>query len=459
MRRYARTVTVIGVLVILASLILAVNPISIGGFERGSDDTLLGLSLGLDLQGGSHLEYKAALEDPDTGEPLAPTSEQMEALLKTIERRANASGLGEPIIQLVGEDRLLVQLPGVRDLDRAKTLIGETARLEFKHRVLSVEREIPGVTSDDIVRATVEVLQEVEELPPVSPFPFPFPTTTQGTETTLTTPSAEALGLTGPVGTATEAALQELLGLAPTSTEPGVSAAPGPVPALIIEFTEEAAEKFAEVVDRLRESVEPLSGTDFGYPNLLRIFQVGGTSTPIQIPYLPLAFLPSGQVIPFGETPYIQRFGTSTRFSINLEPTLLSIEQAQARFDGNGKLTLVELLGRVDEEVGLTGEDLDRAYPSQQFATGAPIVNIEFNTEGTRKFGELTSQIAGTPDLLAIILDDTELIAPTVQSAHSGWRRHNTRTRLHLRPGQGHLATIGVRPSAHPDQADQGRER
>ena len=57
----------------------------------------------------------------------------MNGLKKTIERRINASGLGEPIIQILGEDRLLVQLPGINDLERARKLIGETALLEFKH--------------------------------------------------------------------------------------------------------------------------------------------------------------------------------------------------------------------------------------------------------------------------------------------------------------------------------------
>jgi len=57
---------------------------------------------------------------------------------------------------------------------------------------------------------------------------------------------------------------------------------------------------------------------------------------------------------------------------------------------------------------------LARAYPGQHQSSGLPIVNIEFNSEGTRKFGEITTDIAGTPDLLAIVLDEEELIAPAV---------------------------------------------
>ena len=73
-------------------------------------DTILGLSLGLDLQGGIDLRYRAV--DSATGEPITPEKNQMESLKRSIEERVNASGLGEPNIQLLGDDRLLVQASG-----------------------------------------------------------------------------------------------------------------------------------------------------------------------------------------------------------------------------------------------------------------------------------------------------------------------------------------------------------
>ena len=97
MRRFGRTVIIIVVLVALAAAILSFQEIKLGNFERGGD-TPLGLSLGLDLQGGSHLVYRALLIDPQTNEQVTVTEDQMEALKRTIERRVNASGLGEPII-------------------------------------------------------------------------------------------------------------------------------------------------------------------------------------------------------------------------------------------------------------------------------------------------------------------------------------------------------------------------
>ena len=111
MRRYARTLIVIAVLVLISGLVLGIQEIKIGSFERGGD-TILGLSLGLELQGGSHLVYQAL--DPDTGEPYEPDpgTDDMEALKRSIERRVAAAGLGEPIIQVLGDNRLLIQMPG-----------------------------------------------------------------------------------------------------------------------------------------------------------------------------------------------------------------------------------------------------------------------------------------------------------------------------------------------------------
>ena len=136
MRRNARALITIALIITICAGIVGFQKISIGAFNRGGD-TPLGLSLGLDLQGGSHLVYEANLVDPTTGEKQEISKDQMQSLSHTIDRRINSSGLGEPIIQILGEDRLLVQLPGIRDPGRAKALIGETARLEFRHRTLN----------------------------------------------------------------------------------------------------------------------------------------------------------------------------------------------------------------------------------------------------------------------------------------------------------------------------------
>ena len=180
--------------------------------KRGSD-AFLGMKLGLDLQGGSHLVYQArgvneltiTFDTPpelndvraalaDAGKPNAglqqgggatvvvtvdtlrpaeldvegeiarqsdedmirqaleeqvgpiltfdiveiqaePTREQMEGVMDIIIRRINPAGVVEPVIQLMDQNRVMVQLPGVDNVEDLKRLIGQTARLEFKERI------------------------------------------------------------------------------------------------------------------------------------------------------------------------------------------------------------------------------------------------------------------------------------------------------------------------------------
>jgi preprotein translocase subunit SecD len=87
-----------------------------------------GLRLGLDLQGGTQLIYEADLSRKD---PSQSDAAVMAAVRSKIERRVNAFGVSEPLIQIGGDNRILVQLPGVRDIDEAKRLIGQTAELRF----------------------------------------------------------------------------------------------------------------------------------------------------------------------------------------------------------------------------------------------------------------------------------------------------------------------------------------
>ncbi|HEY8169240.1 MAG TPA: protein translocase subunit SecD [Candidatus Limnocylindrales bacterium] len=82
--------------------------------------------LGLDLQGGLQGEYQAITEDGS-----APTTEQMETIRGIIESRVNATGVAEPIVQTVGSDRVVVDLPGASEQQEIRQLIGATGRLDF----------------------------------------------------------------------------------------------------------------------------------------------------------------------------------------------------------------------------------------------------------------------------------------------------------------------------------------
>ena len=91
--------------------------------------------LGLDLSGGSHLIYKANVSAIPTGQ----VSDSMNALRDVIERRINLFGVSEPVVQVQeggfvsgGDEKLIVDLPGVTDVEKATMMIGQTPLLEFK---------------------------------------------------------------------------------------------------------------------------------------------------------------------------------------------------------------------------------------------------------------------------------------------------------------------------------------
>jgi preprotein translocase subunit SecD len=86
------------------------------------------INLGLDLQGGMHLVLEV---DTSTLTPNQAKDAPQRAL-EVIRNRIDQFGVLEPNIQLQGEKRLLIQLPGVTDRKRAKEIIGRTAHLEFK---------------------------------------------------------------------------------------------------------------------------------------------------------------------------------------------------------------------------------------------------------------------------------------------------------------------------------------
>jgi protein-export membrane protein SecD len=89
------------------------------------------INLGLDLQGGIHLEYTADVSNVDKNK----ISESLQGAQDVIERRINAFGVGEPLVQSArsgGEYRIIIELPGIKNIEDAKKKIKETPFLEFK---------------------------------------------------------------------------------------------------------------------------------------------------------------------------------------------------------------------------------------------------------------------------------------------------------------------------------------
>lgn len=96
------------------------------------------ISLGLDLQGGSQL----TIQVQPTAEIPQITDRELEAVQRVIENRINGLGVSEPVVQTVGQDQILVQLPGVSDPEQAERVLGGTAQLEFRTQRPGTEAQL-----------------------------------------------------------------------------------------------------------------------------------------------------------------------------------------------------------------------------------------------------------------------------------------------------------------------------
>jgi len=356
-------------------MVLGVQKVTLNNYERGSDN-LLGLTLGLDLQGGSHLIYRAI--NPETGVPGGVTEDQMASLLRTIERRVNASGLGEPIIQILGEDRLLIQLPGVKDPGRAKALIGETARLEFKHRTTDVPPiPVTNITNDDVLSIRAEEVA--------------------ADGTFLTEEEKNGENPAAPIQTAE---------------------------ALVLEFTAEGFSKFSIIYEDLIASANKsiqVAQTGRALPPARLGINIEGQEQ-LRFDTLGLNMYPIWTEMRGESEVVINKFIIALPASDDGTKGAISVEDANAKIGSTPTISFEISEGYIDEDIGLSGDDLENAYPSQHHGSGAPIVNIEFNERGTKAFGELTTEIyakqqsSGVMDQIAIILDGKDLISPVVNS-------------------------------------------
>ncbi|MFH1546688.1 MAG: protein translocase subunit SecD [Patescibacteria group bacterium] len=119
----------------------------------------LKVNLGLDLQGGTHLDYRVVTKDvPENDIPKI-----VAGVKEVIERRVNNLGVAEPNIfdSRVGDEyHIIVELAGIRDIEEAKKIVGKTIQLEFKEQKTSIDpneaEAIRLLAEDFLARVTTE---------------------------------------------------------------------------------------------------------------------------------------------------------------------------------------------------------------------------------------------------------------------------------------------------------------
>ena len=101
------------------------------------------LKLGLDLQGGMHL----ALTVDESKGPVPDKSKAIDNALKVVRNRIDEFGVSEPVVQKAGNDRIIVELPGIDDPLRAQDVVQKSAYLEFQitDKTQALEKSLPRI--------------------------------------------------------------------------------------------------------------------------------------------------------------------------------------------------------------------------------------------------------------------------------------------------------------------------
>ncbi len=409
-----RTLIFTSLIFLFSIIVLSFNTLSFNflgiDFDRGDSDTIFGLTLGLDLKGGTHLVYEAI---PNKNREIS--NEDMEGARKILERRVNSFGISESSVQIVGSgsgvnNKLLVQLPGLSDLNINVIVAGGVTREDLKNTLNESGYTNIDVEEIDLVEGRFllsgpklknnnELPNLIEALDDRYPFSFliAFNSQTEGGEE-MDVPSLEKV--VDSVSKVDQDSLVEDL-------------SQGVYRITLNDFEITADEENIRSLDqdKVQEFVE-------SFDSIGDIFQVsisGGVSS----------WRVSGGVEEakklIGETAQLE-FKERDCLPVENEnnedvwpPDNLSIEewvQARCVFPSYYE----------DKSVALSGEDLIDAFPDVQPGIARPVVTIIFDDDGADEFYDLTSRVAKNQDLLAIFLDGEQLIAPSASSGISGGR-------------------------------------
>ncbi len=364
-RRILRTAIVVGILMILAVLALSFKEINLLGFNRDSSGPL-GLTLGLDLQGGSYLKYQARFADEvDVTFARLPA----DATVQAIEVEGALTGQSALVEPVEGaENRFTIQVPDVTDVTREDVEHDITGELETLAEARGFTGRVESAPlADGPLQITVSFLRkeglgEAELLSTLASIdPRASIRASQDNRYTIGFPQTR-------VDEEVEAEITEALsGLAPVQA---VEVRPGRVP---------SDDDMAGVIDTINRRINSL-----------------GTSEPT-----------------------IQRLGDD-KVIVQL-PGVEDLEEAKKIIGETAQLIFEErtcettaCVNYTDVPIGdgLTGDDLEDAYPDRDPA-GLPAISLRFDGRGTDLFADLTRRIQGDQlKRIVFTLDEKEILAP-----------------------------------------------
>ena len=482
MARDLRGLIFIAALVIIAAIIISIPRINFNilNFEvdRGNDGTFLGLTLGLDLQGGTHLIYDVVTEDGQT-----PSAEDVESIRAIIERRVNAFGVSEPTVQVLGNppDRILIQLPGQSEASlnlaiEDGTVTTEEVKAFFETDLGKTDVEV--VTNEDasmIVTFDNFDGQDADEWR--SQFQEKHPTTITATfEYEIITPELDP---TTSIATEDDTQLDptETADTEQDTTDTEQDATGNEPDDQTGEDSQDDPEdelpqpqRIAPSTEDVQTAFEAAGFTDLtvsdGADTILFVADEAGNFTQAEAIFFEANFTGILKARTFDEQGNIQPSDienltrqladignfASLRTPGNIQQWTVAggVQEAKALIGSTAQLEFRErkcgpiippadvpleewppdglsetewLLLRcsspiyfTEQATNISAEDLDDAFPSIEGTPPEPVVTIVFNEAGRDAFFEVTGRIARNRDVLAIYLDNVELVAPTVDT-------------------------------------------
>ena len=308
------------------------------------------LKRGLDLQGGMHL----ALEVDESKGAIPQKSEALDRALKVVRTRIDQFGVSEPRVEKSGTDRIIVELPGIDDPERAEEVVQKSAFLQFQitDKTQALEKALPRL---DAIIKTINpqgATTPGAKPAPAAQAPAPAPTDLFTTDTAARRAADSAR---------TDSTKKDSTKSDSTKTD-SVAAVPT------------TAGGFSKVIQQGQ-----MPGEYFIAESDLPTIESYLSNPAVQ------AVLPPGKVIRFGSD--------SSQLANKLYRTMYVL----------------------DAKPIITGENLVDAKPNTSPTEGT-IVEFQFNNEGGRKFRNETSR--HIKDYMAIVLDDRVMgRPPIIQSA------------------------------------------
>lgn len=394
--------------------------------------------LGLDLQGGTHLIYEAdtsAIPDKDRDDAL-------EGVRDVIERRVNAFGVAEPVVQTTSagdSKRVIVELAGVKDVSQAIKMIGETPLLEFKEQnqdagtaqILTAEQQ---KEMNDYNAAAKKTANEVLKKARARGADFAALVGEYSSEE-----STKAVG--GDLGFITKngvyADLYDDAAKLKVNGVSGLIETDDNISIIKLVATQDSKEVKANHLlicwsgaqscesdlskEDAKKKIDELK-TQATKENFIDLVKANSTE--------PGAASSGGDLGWFGKDMMVKPFETAafalgvgeisevieTQFGYHLiyktdEKIVKEFRVSRILID---KKTASEILPPAEEWVytGLTGKQLTRAQVQFDPNTNTPEVGLEFNDEGKKLFGEITTRNVGKP--VAIFLDGEAISVPRV---------------------------------------------